>query len=198
MPAPTRREMPQTTWREKPAPSYLKAWARQNWSEASLSERTLMVLDSQVGVEENPSNWGPEVKKYLNAAGVNTPAPWCAALLTWALLEAGADRKKLPENAASTFYWYQWAKENKFLATRWSGAKRGVFGIWNGRDGRGHIFAVTKIIGPFKVETIEGNTNSAGSREGRFVMRRSRTWATLMAYLRFGWIEIPDSLGVGV
>jgi hypothetical protein len=155
-----------------------------------------MVLDSQVGVEENPSNWGPEVKKYLSAAGLNAPAPWCAALLTWALLEAGADRKKLPEKAASTYYWYQWAKENKFLVTRWAGAKRAVFGIWNARSGQGHIFVVTKVLSRFRVATIEGNTNKAGSREGRFVMRRERTWGTLLAYLRFGWIVIDDSLGV--
>ena len=189
--------MSNPAWKSKPCPAYLKAWAKPGWADASLAERTLMVLDSQVGVKESPSNWGPEVKEYLNAAGVHAPAPWCAALLTWALLEAGADKKKLPDNPASTYYWYQWAKANKFLATRWSGAKRAVFGIWNGAGGRGHIFAVTKVLGSFRVATIEGNTNAAGSREGKYVMRRNRTWATLLAYPRFGWIEIPDSLGVG-
>lgn len=189
--------MPLTSWRDKPAPSYLKAWARQNWSGASLSERTLMVLDSQVGVEENPSNWGPEVQKYLKAAGLDQPAPWCAALLTWALLEAGADRRKLPDNAASTYFWWAWAKENKLLRSKWLGIKRGVFALWNDRNGKGHIFAVTKVLGAFTVETIEGNTNAAGSREGRFVMRRKRNWSLLAAFTRFGWLEIPDSLGVG-
>lgn len=184
-------------WKSKPAPSYLKAWAKTDWAEASLAERTLMVLDSQVGVEENPSNWGPDVKKYLNAAGVNAPAPWCAALLTWALIEAGADRKKLPDNAASTFSWWAWAKENKLLSSRWAGAKRGVFGFWNARNGFGHIFAVTKVLSAFRVTTIEGNTNKAGSRDGRFVMRRERNWSLLLAYPRFGWINIPDSLGIG-
>ena len=183
------------TWKSKPAPAYLLAWAKDGWASASLSERTLMVLDSQVGVKESPSNWGPKVSMYLRAAGILTPAPWCAALLTWALLEAGADRKKLPRFAASTYYWWSWARANKRLISKGSKIVRGNFGVWNGKGG-GHIFAVVKPVGAYAAETLEGNTNKAGAREGEYVMRRQRSWGQMSRYPRFGWIQIDDSLGV--
>ena len=183
-------------WKHKPAPDYLGAWAIGAWASASLAERTLMVLDSQVGVEESPSNWGPKVSMYLRVAGVFSPAPWCAALLTWALVEAGADRKKLPKLAASTYYWHEWAKATGRLITDGTKAQRGFFGVWNGRKG-GHIFAVTRRSGTYQVMTIEGNTNEAGEREGKYVMRRYRSWSQMAGYPRFGWIVIDDSLGVG-
>jgi hypothetical protein len=184
------------TWKSKPAPAYLNAWARDGWASAPLSERVLMVLDSQVGVKESPSNWGPKVSMYLRAAGILSPAAWCAALLTWALLEAGADRKKLPRFAASTYYWWKWAQENKRLITDGSRFFRGHFGVWNGKGG-GHIFAVTRKSGTFSADTIEGNTNAAGAREGKYVMRRYRPWSQISAYPRHGWIVIDDSLGLG-
>lgn len=183
-------------WKNNPAPDYLNGWAQPRWATASLAERTLMVLDSQVGVEESPSNWGPKVSLYLRAAGIFSPAPWCAALLTWALLEAGADRKKLPRFAASTYYWHEWARQTKRLINDGQRAQRGFFGVWNGKGG-GHIFAVTERKGAYSVATIEGNTNAAGSREGKFVMRRVRSWSQMAAYPRFGWIVIDDFLGVG-
>lgn len=183
-------------WKSKPAPGYLKPWAKTDWAEASLAERTLAVLDSQVGVAESPSNWGPKVSLYLRAAGIFSPAPWCAALLTWALLEAGADRKKLPKFAASTYFWWDWARKNKRLITDGKRARRGFFGVWNGKGG-GHIFAVTRPQGTYSVMTIEGNTNEAGEREGKYVMRRYRPWSQISAYPRHGWIVIDDSLGLG-
>lgn len=183
------------SWKQKPCPVYLGKWYQDRWAKASLSERALWVMASQEGVEETPSNWGPKVSLYLRAAGVFSPAPWCAAFLTWALLEAGADRKKLPVNPASTFFWWSWAKANKRLISEGSKIVRGNFGVWNGKGG-GHIFAVVKPVGAYAAETLEGNTNKAGAREGEYVMRRERSWGQMSRYPRFGWIQIDDSLGV--
>lgn len=184
------------TWKEKPCPSYLGQWHIDRWANAPLSERALWVMASQEGTAESPANWGPKVSLYLRAAGVLSPAPWCAAFLTWALLEAGADRKKLPKFAASTYFWWKWAKENRRLILDGAKIVRGNFGVWHGQGG-GHIFAVVKPAAAYWAETLEGNTNKAGSREGRFVMRRERSWAQMASYPRYGWIAIDDRLGVG-
>ena len=191
-----------TYWRDKPKPSYVTTLDLISWRNASLAERTLHVAASQVGVREVGENWGMKVKMFLASAGILSPAAWCAAFLTWCLLQAGADRKKLPRFAASTYYWYQWAAVNDLIVNR---AVRGCFGVQNGAKG-GHIWCITKdserqvvhgneVVHVF--ETIEGNTNEGGSREGVGVFRRKRTEESMKAYPRFAFIAIPDSLGVG-
>ena len=40
-------------------------------------------LRSQLHVREATPNAGKEVTKYLKSVGVNTPAPWCAAFVSW-------------------------------------------------------------------------------------------------------------------
>ena len=89
-----------------PKPSYVTTVSAAEWASLPLPERFLHVARSQVGVREVTANWSPIIKLYLKVAGVFSPAPWCAAFLTWCLLEAGADRKKLPKFPASTYYWH--------------------------------------------------------------------------------------------
>lgn len=137
-------------------------------------ERALHQAASQVGVREVPkgSNWGPKVSLYLKAAGFLTPAAWCAAFVTWCLRAVGVDRKSLPALAASTYYWMDWARKKGRHRTA---PKRGMLFVWNVK-GAGHIGFVTNVSESGQTfETIEGNTNSDGSREGYEVARRTRT-----------------------
>lgn len=195
-------------WRDTPAPAYLSKWAAAKWPTVSLAERMLYVMraQEQLKVREVAHNWSPQIKAYLAVAGLRTPAPWCAAYVTWCLVEAGADRRKLPTLAASTYWWYQWAKSNRYLKVDDHGRptnnpERGDLGIWNGRGG-GHIFGITGVNlnsnhDPVTVLTLEGNTNKAGSREGVAVMERTRRFRELAAYPRYGYIQITNDLGVG-
>lgn len=173
-------------WRDIPRPGYVKTMTDDVWRESSLSERTLHVAASQVGVRETSQNWGPVVRVYLAVAGLFTKAPWCAAFVTWCLVQAGADRKKLPKFAASTYYWWEWARVNQLGVHK---PARGHIGVYNDKGG-GHIWLWTS-----EEATIEGNTNNDGSREGVGVFRRVRR--STGKHARVAIIEIPDSLGVG-
>lgn len=142
----------------------------------SLKERAFIIADSQVGVEEVPrgSNWGPMVRAYLKVCGILGPAFWCAAFVAWCFITAGADRKKLPRLLASTKSWHDWAVKTgrarsyptaRCVAVRW-------------KSGGGHIWMVPRVAQGSKLafhDTIEGNTNSGGSRNGYMVARRGRS-----------------------
>ncbi len=189
-------------WKDKPAPAYLGKWARSKWAEASLKERALYVARSQeeAKVREVTANWSPQIRKYLALTGIFSPAPWCAAFVTWCLVEAGADRKKLPALAASTYWWFVWAKQTKRLKVDKRGRpvndpERGDLGGWN--TGAGHIFFVLAVDEEKDVATLEGNTDNAGSREGVAVKDRVRSWPQLKRHLLHGYIRITDDLGVG-
>ena len=177
--------------RNKPRPAYVKTLDDYAWHNASLMERALHVAASQEGVKEITPNWSPVIKAYLAVAGVFSPAPWCAAFVTWCLLEAGADRKKLPKLAASTYYWWEWASKNALLLGR--PKARSIF-VWNGKAG-GHTGFVSQVEPNQQDQytTIEGNTDKAGSREGTKVMRRTRRTLEMVRYPRHGFFAIPDT-----
>lgn len=171
-------------------PDYVKTVSAEEWDNLPLSERYLHVARSQDKVREFPenSNWGPMVKLYLKVAGIFSPAYWCAAFQTWCLIEAGADRKKLPKLAASTYYWYVWAVENKRLT---KAPKRGYLSVQNKASG-GHIWACLSDGDPHR--SLEGNTNPGGSSNGYGVFERKRSIASMKQYPRWGFIIITDDL----
>lgn len=132
------------------------------------------------------TNWGPKVSMYLASAGIYHPAAWCAAFVTWCLLEAGAKRKNLPLLAASTYYWYEWANKNKRLLSQ---PHRGDVFVVNGANG-GHEGWVRASSDAF-INTIEGNTNDEGSRDGFEVCERERQWARYAGqFPRQGFINV--------
>jgi hypothetical protein len=125
-----------------------------------------------LGAREQPpgSNKGPQIEKFLRATDLDGDGwPWCAAAVS---------------------YWVQqWAKLNgwKGKVPRIAGVSQ--FPVWAQKNGLkcgyapktndiviftfSHI-GVVENIGPDWVDTIEGNTNDEGSREGYEVARRRR------------------------
>jgi hypothetical protein len=180
------------TGRHKPRPPYVKTMTDDAWRNASLADRALHVARSQEreNVQEIPrgSNWGAKVQMYLKLAGILGPAPWCAAFVTWCLVEAGADKRKLPRLSASTYFWHEWAVKNN---RRSIAPKRGFLGLYNGKSG-GHIWFVLNDDNPHA--TIEGNTNTDGSREGYGVFERKRTRVSMTAFPRWSFVVIDDRL----
>ena len=170
-----------------PKPAYVKRLTDEQWRNLPLPERALHVARAQLdlGVREVTSNWGPAIRLYLAVVGLFTPAPWCAAFVTWCLLEAGAVRQKLPKLAASTYYWWLWAKQNGRLHTA---PARGMGAVWNGKGG-GHIMFVAQVLGN-AIRTIEGNTDDKGGREGVKVAERQRFVSSFKSYPRWGFIDL--------
>ena len=76
-----------------------------------LRSEVMATVHAEVGEHEWPaySNSG-YVLKYLRAAGINGPAPWCAAFVTYCLKKEGF--KKFPPNPAYVPSWGAWAKQH--------------------------------------------------------------------------------------
>lgn len=174
-----------------PRPSYINdgICTEAVWNSSALAERALFVARSQerAGVVEVGNNWGPMVKMYLAVAGLRNPAPWCAAFVTWCLIEAGADRKKLPMNPASTYFWWKWAVDKKRTMIT---PGRGNLFVWNGKGG-GHIGFITSVTRGV-LATIEGNTNEAGSREGTAVLSKTRKMAQIQSFPRWAYVDVSE------
>jgi len=124
------------------------------------------VLEKQDGISEEPpgSNDGIRVRQYLRSAGILDPEPWCAAFVHWGCLQIGKE---------GFGAWVpSWVKPSLEIDT----PERNAWGlVYFPRLGRfGHIFVVTKVFENGMIETIEGNTNNDGSREGTGVFRRIR------------------------
>lgn len=170
-----------------PKPTYVTRISEYEWKNLPFRERFLHVARSQIdlGVKEVTENWSPAIKAYLAVVGIFSPAYWCAAFITWCMIEAGAVRSKLPKLAGSTYFWWLWAKNNGRLSQTPS---RGRLGVWNGKNG-GHIMAVAEVKGS-AIRTIEGNTDDKGSRNGTKVAERHRFIESFSAYPRHGFINI--------
>jgi len=124
------------------------------------------VLEKEVGVLEDPpaSNDGKRVREYLASAGILDPEPWCASFVHWGCLQLG-----LKGYGAWTPSWCVSSLEI-------DDPVRNAWGlVYFPKLGRfGHIFVVTKVCENGMIETVEGNTNNDGSREGTGVFRRFR------------------------
>lgn len=135
------------------------------------------VYQSYLGVREKSGrNDGPEVEKFLKNVGLGPGYPWCAAFVKTCLLEAGI-------KSASRINGMALSTENKshfiYRARKHLGEPEpgDVFTIWYSSLGRiGHTGFFHKKINSSFFETVEGNTNDAGSREGDGVYRKKRSY----------------------
>ena len=136
----------------------------------TLSERALNVAVYQLGNAEVPhgSNWGPAVEKYLKSVGITFPAPWCMAFVYWCVNEAC---KEMDLNNP--------LKKTGGVMLQWVGSKhlrvdkpmKGDIFIMDFGGGKGHTGFVTSVVGD-RIQTVEGNSNDEGSREGFEVCRK--------------------------
>jgi hypothetical protein len=124
------------------------------------------ILEAEEGVAETPpySNWGKRVSEYLASTGITYPQPWCAAFVHWGMAQIG--------QKGYGAYCQSW-----FIPMHEIDAPvRNAWGLvyFPKMQRYAHIFVVTKTFGNGMIETIEGNTNNDGSREGTGVFRRLR------------------------
>jgi hypothetical protein len=125
------------------------------------------VLLREVGTVETPtgSNDGPRIREYLRAAGIQHPAPWCAAFVLWGGKESGR-----PMRPGTTAWVPSWNRGPDVPPAR---NIQGL--IWFPSLGRhAHVFVVVERLGVRTVRTVEGNTNEQAGREGDRVAVRVR------------------------
>ena len=122
--------------------------------------------------EATGRNDGPQVEAFLRYCGLGKGYAWCAAFTCWVYGQAGVDN---PRSAWSP------AMLPQSRLVYGKGAKPGtvpqtgdVFGIYYSSLKRiGHVGFVHRWR-EHEVETVEGNTNGAGSREGDGVYKKKR------------------------
>jgi hypothetical protein len=146
----------------------------------------LDIARQEIGKKEKPigSNWGPDVQKYLNSVDLTSSNPWCMAYIYWTVQE----------------YCNQYEYTNPLfktghVATQWRQCKplrvanpqpEDIF-IMIFKNGTGHCGLVDSVsIDGKRVYTIEGNTNTDGSRNGYMVCRQTngRLTKTITGFIR--------------
>lgn len=144
-------------------------------------------VQQEVGTKEWPpySNSGP-VLKYLAAAGLSGPSPWCAGFVTYCVKKAGWKRS-LPPLLGWVPSWETWGRERGYAINRFR-ARKGDIVIFDWDGGAGdHIGVVTSNLGVWKgITTIEGNVSTSTALGGA-VARKVRYWSSVQAILR-----LPD------
>jgi hypothetical protein len=158
-----------------------------------LAQRLVELAKKEVGVEEiGGTNCGPRVNEYKAATWLppDQAWPWCAAFIDWLVMKAMAESGKQftferPRTAGA------WDLEN------WSMKQDGS--TWTklnpqaGDIAPGDIVIFTfshvglAIDAPARgmVETIEGNTDGNGSRDGGGVWKKQRKLSLIRSRIRF-------------
>jgi hypothetical protein len=130
--------------------------------------QVISVARSQIGYKEGANN----DTKYGKWYGLNNN-PWCAMFVSWVASKAGAS-KIIPKHAY-TPAGAQWFKDRG----QWHSSPRAGDIVYFDFPGDGvnrisHVGIVEAVLKDGSIITIEGNTNSAGSREGNGVWRKIR------------------------
>lgn len=155
---------------------------------SQLTDKAIQIAESQIGQHEDPlgSNFGGQVTKYLESVGIDFPASWCSAFIYWCFDQASkslAIANPLPRTGGVLAMYratLNFRHQNK--------PQVGDIFIMDFGRGLGHTGIVESITEDGKyINTIEGNSNSDGSRNGIQVVKhqRSVTNPLIIGYLRF-------------
>jgi len=162
---------------------------------AKLPDQIVRIAKAEIGVEEiDGTNCGPRVNEYKAATNLapDEPWPWCAAFVCWVVREAmraaGINETptfKRPTTAGA------WALESWSLRqdrSTWTRKPAGCdiepgdIVIFN----FSHVgFAVSECDDTGFFQTVEGNTDDGGGREGGAVLRRWRRSSQVRSRIRF-------------
>lgn len=154
-----------------------------------LFTEVIRIANTQLGVREDPpnSNRGKDVGKYLKSVGLDANSghySWCMAFVYWCFKEA-FDHLGKPNPLVKTGGVLRQWNETKNKKIKKADAinnpslvKPGFVFIRNHGGGKGHTGIVVAVNGGY-IETIEGNSNNNGSREGVGVFRLTRKIASI-------------------
>ncbi len=134
--------------------------------ESSIGAAALRVAQTQRGVREIGTNTGPQVDRYLEAAGVAPGNPWCASFLAWSLEKAG---HKMPGGGwAGVATWVRNAEQgsNGLKLVSADEARPGDIAAYDWGGGNdfgadGHIGFLDSSVKDGRFTALEGNNADA-------------------------------------
>lgn len=156
---------------------------------SSLAQELVELAKKEVGVEEvDGTNCGPRVNEYKAATWLDPKQswPWCAAFICWLMREGMKDGKYSFERPRTAGAWdfENWAKKQKagvdLKKPHNNDIKPGDIIMFT----FSHIGLAISAPKDGVVETIEGNTDGAGSREGGAVLIKKRKLSAIRSRIR--------------
>jgi len=157
--------------------------------QAPLAVKLVELAKKEVGVEEvNGTNCGPRVNEYKSATSLDPEQgwPWCAAFICWLMREAMKDNSytfKRP-TTASAWGFEDWAaKQNNKVQLKKphkDDIKAGDIVMFT----FSHIGLAISDPQDGYIDTIEGNTDGQGSREGGAVLLKKRKLSAIRSRIR--------------
>ncbi len=174
----------------------------------SLQQKVQQIYTSQVDIREKQPNSGPAVEQYLRYVNLPKGNPWCAAFVCWVFGEAGvsnprtgwspslfpagkviwnresrtkSQESRLPQGVSYTYAPSLGTNNERPIIP----STGDIFGIYFPEKGRiAHVGFIDRWDGTWLV-TVEGNTNTSGSREGDGVYRKRRLVRSIYKVARY-------------
>lgn len=152
-------------------------------------ECIVCMAEKEIGVRENgTNNSGKRIAEYLAYTNVYTPSAWCSSFCAWLMGQCGIPHtiNAWSPSATARNRIYDRRKPNENRITPEGGDVGTLY--YPSLKRIGHVLIITKW-GDKWVETIEGNTTEAGTRETRSgndgVFKRKRLKSTIYQVSRW-------------
>lgn len=158
------------------------------------------VAREYIGTRETSKNRGPHLEEFWKATnypeGAKNREPWCSAFATFCVKEGDrrspALKLRVPPVFPAVAQWLPWArnKETGCLVFTPTEVQLGRFKPMAGDIVvyLPHLSHIGIVAEDYKsgaiIQTIEGNTNSAGSRDGDGVYQRQRSLPFCGSFIR--------------
>lgn len=146
-------------------------FSKYNYERRNGARAVIAAAQKEIGVQEYMENSSPRIDQFNSYVGFKKVA-WCASFCCWCFGQAGY---KEPKTAwcPSIF------PKERVVKEPLPGMIMGIYFPEKGRIA--HVGIVVSVKGEW-CETVEGNTNVAGSREGDRVMKKLRHKRTIAKY----------------
>lgn len=180
------------SFRGKPGPKtkaayerYLRASQPRNLP-TTLGAELVRQLKREIGIREIPkdSNSGPRVREYQASTWLEgTGWPWCAAFICWGLHQIDK-RHRLPfdrPRTPSAWGFEAWAKKEDLNLMK---PRKQILAGDIVCFTFSHIGLAIEDEKDGYVKTVEGNTNTSGSREGGGVYEQNRKVSLIRSHIR--------------
>ena len=154
----------------------------------NLAQEIIRQAGDQLGVTEATGhNDGVAVESYLKSVGLGKGYAWCMAFVYWCAKQAAKKLGLINPLKSTGGVLDEWQSGRGTHVTQ---PEQGCIFIMHHPTGY-HTGIVTGVLPNGVLHTIEGNTNSNGSREGTSVLRKTRNVSDMIGFIRLE--DIPLS-----